>query len=413
MCVESALTLCIVFGFNAPMIKKMAEETAIVPSENATQVDTTEHACIPGTDIKYILPFGKDRFYVPAEAVASYPKEANMCEDRDAIVTILTTKAVGSWGPFCDPDKLIKLNAFDHQRGESFSCIYTTFGINGESSSEERILRQISAIVADKNFGTWRSQFSTVDFNESMETIEQQAKEYTDEAKANEFKENSMHELELFKKRLDVLNWTKTVDSPVHSSINPSFQGWTKIEKSSDDFKLKICSKAESKKSKADANAITTSTDADEEGEAPPAKVQKTANTSSSKSRTRGPNSNSEIRATSPSRSAPRNTKGARTGTAFATPCSGEGETHRGRRTRSRAEERPKRGSPRGRRATPSTNRWRACWSSPRTRWCSRRRGAGGGRGCESTRARRSARPGRTSARETMTRRASGGLPEE
>jgi hypothetical protein len=39
----------------------MADETAIVPSENASQVDATEHACIPGTDVKYILPFGKDR----------------------------------------------------------------------------------------------------------------------------------------------------------------------------------------------------------------------------------------------------------------------------------------------------------------------------------------------------------------
>ena len=237
-----------------------------------------------GNRSKVYIAIWQRPLLVPAEAVASYPKEANMCEDRDSIVQILTTKAVGSWGPFCDPDKLIKLNAFDHQRGESFSCIYTTFGINGENSSEERILRQISAIVADKNFGTWRSQFSTVDFNESMDAIEQQAKEYTDEAKANEFKENSLHELELFKKRLDVLNWSKPVDSPVHSSINPSFQGWTKVEKASDDFKLKICSKAESKKSKADANAITTSADGDEDGEAPPAKVQKTSNTSSSNS---------------------------------------------------------------------------------------------------------------------------------
>lgn len=258
----------------------MAEETAIVPSENASQVDAAEHACIPGTDVKYILPFGKDRFYVPVEAVASYPKEANMCEDRETIVSILTTKAVGSWGQYCDPDKLIKLNAFDHQRNESFSCVYTTFGINGESSPEERVLRQISAIVADKNFGTWRSNFSSMDFNESMDSIENNAKEIEDEAKANEFRENSIQELEMFKKRLEVLNWTKSVDSPVHSSINPSFQGWEKVEKSSDDFKLKICSKAESKKSKSEA--ITTSADVDEDGEPPPAKTQKTSASGSS-----------------------------------------------------------------------------------------------------------------------------------
>ena len=71
-----------------------------------------------------------------------------MCEDRETIVSILTTKAVGSWGQYCDPDKLIKLNAFDHQRNESFSCVYTTFGINGESSPEERVLRPCVTALA-------------------------------------------------------------------------------------------------------------------------------------------------------------------------------------------------------------------------------------------------------------------------
>ena len=93
----------------------------------------------------FLLPFGKNQHLVPESAFVSFPKKPNKMQSAEALGALLATKAPEKWLPYCTPNTLCRI------AGETGNCVYTTFQVDGHPG-EERILRFISAAIAEKNF---------------------------------------------------------------------------------------------------------------------------------------------------------------------------------------------------------------------------------------------------------------------
>ena len=136
-----------------------------------------------------LLPFGKNQHLVPESNFVSYPKKPNIVASPEALGFLLATKAPEKWLPYCHPDTLCRI------QGDTGNCVYTTFQVDG-APEEKRILRFISATVAEKNFGKVKESLDTAVVNPRQQI------------------------------RLDVLNWTKEVDCPSRAQISPEIEKW-------------------------------------------------------------------------------------------------------------------------------------------------------------------------------------------
>ena len=138
----------------------------------------------------FLLPFGKNQHLVPESAFVSYPKKANIMPSAEALGALLATKAPEKWLPYCKPNTLCRI------QGETGNCVYTTFHVEGHPE-EKRILRFISAAIAEKNF---------------------------EKIKETEKLPEGANERQQI--RHDVLNWKKALDCPSRAQISPEIEKW-------------------------------------------------------------------------------------------------------------------------------------------------------------------------------------------
>jgi len=138
----------------------------------------------------FLLPFGKNQHLVPESAFVSFPKKPNKMPSAEALGALLATKAPEKWLPYCTPNTLCRI------AGETGNCVYTTFQVDGHPG-EERILRFISAAIAEKNF--------------------EKIKETTKLPEAT----NDRQQI-----RYDVLNWKKESNCPSRAQISPEIEKW-------------------------------------------------------------------------------------------------------------------------------------------------------------------------------------------
>ena len=160
--------------------------TQIVPSTNGKAVVPKSNP--PKT---FLLPFGKHHYLVPASAIKSYPKYANdKIKTGEELGALLATKAPEKWVDYCNPEYLCRIE------GETGNCVYTTFHVEGHPE-EKRILRFISAAIAEKNF---------------------------EKIKETEKLPEGANERQQI--RHDVLNWKKSLDCPSRAQISPEIEKW-------------------------------------------------------------------------------------------------------------------------------------------------------------------------------------------
>ena len=165
-------------------------------AEESTDLVTAPYqnlACVPGTELPYILSFSKGHYGVPSEKVVSYARRANTIANPEDLGKLLATKAPDKWLEYCHPDTLTRIE------GEEGNCCYTTFVVeNGEGPGEERHLHLISATIAHKNFPL----------------------------KAEELKDTLSHDKPKAAKRWEALSWRREKDLPVKAQINPEVNRW-------------------------------------------------------------------------------------------------------------------------------------------------------------------------------------------
>lgn len=149
-------------------------------------------ACLPMSNPSktFLLPFGKNQHLVPADAFVSFPKKPNRVPSAEALGALLATKAPEKWLPYCKPNTLCRV------AGETGNCVYTTFQVDGHPG-EERILRFISAPIAEKNF-------------EKIKETEKMPEATNDRQQI----------------RYDVLNWKKESNCPSRAQISPEIEKW-------------------------------------------------------------------------------------------------------------------------------------------------------------------------------------------
>jgi len=168
-----------------PNWKTIMAGSEIVPQ--ASGMATIPKSSPPKT---FLLPFGKNQHLVPEGAFVSYPKKPNVMQSAEALGALLATKAPEKWLPYCKPDTLCRI------QGDTGNCVYTTFHVEG-FPEEKRILRFISAAIAEKNFEKIKE----------TDTPPQAA--------------NDRQQI-----RYDVLNWKKSVDCPSRAQISPEIEKW-------------------------------------------------------------------------------------------------------------------------------------------------------------------------------------------
>ena len=112
---------------------------------------------IPNSGKKYVMHFGKTKFYIPQRAILSYAKKPHFLNDGHEVGNLIATKAPDKWFTFCDPDCLMLIQGEDGS-----TCVYTTLAVN--ETDEQRFVRIISPTVADRCFPRWLEEYGiTVD----------------------------------------------------------------------------------------------------------------------------------------------------------------------------------------------------------------------------------------------------------
>ena len=175
-----------------------SDAPASAPSTALATREEPARAMIPKSDppMSYVLAFGKNQFYVPHDAVISYPKSPVVkIQDGVELGNLLFTKAPSSWENHCHPDFLMHIRGTDGS-----TCVYTTFQVPGHPN-EERFVRFIGGTIAEKNF-------------------EKKKRELKDIKPANERQ----------RKRMAVLDWVKEKDCPDRAQLNPELCGWTQLK---------------------------------------------------------------------------------------------------------------------------------------------------------------------------------------
>ena len=190
---------------------------AVVPLEAV-------HAVHPKTKQAFLLPFGKNSFYIPESAVVSLPKRSNKVADGQALGIALATKAPENWRPFCDPDCLMQI------RGNEGTSVYTTFEVEGHPD-EVRYLRHIGYQIAEKVFKEWSKKVA-----QQIKAVENGA----DVAKNPHGRIDPKDYNDRQRIRYDVLKWRKDADCPSRAQLHPELNQWTPANKDGTD-QVKSC----------------------------------------------------------------------------------------------------------------------------------------------------------------------------
>tara|TARA_B110001452_G_scaffold254198_1_gene245553 strand:+ start:27653 stop:28603 length:951 start_codon:yes stop_codon:yes gene_type:complete len=103
---------------------------------------------IPNSGKKYVMQFGKTKYYIPQSAILSYAKKPHVLNDGHEVGNLIATKAPDKWFEFCDPDTLMLI-----QGDDGSTCVYTTLAV--AETDEQRFVRIISPTVAERNFPKW------------------------------------------------------------------------------------------------------------------------------------------------------------------------------------------------------------------------------------------------------------------
>lgn len=164
-------------------------------------------ACHPKSKAAFLLPFGKQQFYIPEAAVVSLPKRSNKVPDGTALGVALATKAPEKWFAYCDPDCLMMV------KGNEGTSVYTTFEVPNHSD-EVRFLRHIGYQIAEKVFKEWQKE------------VAKQIKEDNGPHKNDPKNYNERQKI-----RYDVLKWSKAVDCPTRAQLHPELNLWTPVTK--------------------------------------------------------------------------------------------------------------------------------------------------------------------------------------
>lgn len=160
------------------------------PDQGTDLVEVPRMACIPKTDIEYILSFSKGQYAVPEDKIISVARKHNKIDSPEELGKLLATKAPDKWEEYCHPDTLIRIS------GEEGNCVYTTFEVPGHES-EKAHLHLISATIAEKNFPKMLTKHKDIEREQPKQ-----------------------------KKRWATLSWEKKVDLPIKAQINPEINRW-------------------------------------------------------------------------------------------------------------------------------------------------------------------------------------------
>jgi hypothetical protein len=167
----------------------------------------------PKSKQTFVLPFGKNQFYVPESAVVSFPKRSNKVDDGKALGHALATKAPEKWFTYTHPETLMQI------RGNEGTSVYTTFEVPGQPD-ECRFLRLIGYGIAEKVFKEWRKE------------VDRQVREGELPAEADRYDRQRI--------RYEVLNWKKETDCPTRAQLHPELNLWTPVNKDGAEL-LKTC----------------------------------------------------------------------------------------------------------------------------------------------------------------------------
>lgn len=153
-------------------------------------------ACIPGSEIPYVLSFSKGLYGIPNEKVMSFARKPNSIESPEALGRLLATKAPDKWYKYCHPDCLTRIE------GDEGNCLYTSFVVeNGEGPGEERHLHLISSTIAHKNLPQMQE----------------------------ELKDTLSHDKPKQQLRWAALSWRRETDLPVKAQIHPEVNRWPSL----------------------------------------------------------------------------------------------------------------------------------------------------------------------------------------
>lgn len=191
---------------------------AVVAADNSFVVH-------PKTKQTFLLPFGKNQFYIPESAIVSLPKRSNKVADGKALGLALATKAPENWRGFCDPDCLMMI------RGNEGTSVYTTFDVEGHPD-EVRFLRHIGYAIAEKVFKEWIKEVAR-QIKAVHDKGEDPAKNPHGRIKPEDYNDRQ-------RVRYDVLKWKKDVDCPTRAQLHPELNQWTPATKDGAD-QIKSC----------------------------------------------------------------------------------------------------------------------------------------------------------------------------
>ena len=187
-------------------------------------MEDVSYAVHPKTKQTFLLPFGKNQFFVPESAVVSLPKRSNKVADGKALGVALATKAPEKWFHYTDPDCLVMI------RGNEGTSVYTTFEVEGQPN-EVRFLRHIGYAIAEKVFKEWAKDI------EKQITAVENGKDPKDNPHGR-IKPEDYNDRQRI--RYDVLNWKKDIDCPSRAQLHPELNQWTPVSKDGKD-QVKSC----------------------------------------------------------------------------------------------------------------------------------------------------------------------------
>ena len=147
---------------------------------------------IPNSGKKYVMQFGKTKYYIPYSAILSYARRPHILNDGHEVGNLIATKAPDKWFDFCDPDTLMLV-----QGDDGSTCVYTTLAV--AETDEQRFVRIISPTVAERCFPKWVAKLGI--------TVDEKTGKWN---RANEIFENpSDKDKKTVTQRRNVLKWRR------------------------------------------------------------------------------------------------------------------------------------------------------------------------------------------------------------
>lgn len=172
-----------------------SDDVAIACIPKTTRKDANGNPIL-NSGKKYVMHFGKSRYYVPQRAIVSYAKRPHNLKDGYEVGNLIATKAPDRWQSFCDPDTLMLI-----QGDDGSTCVYTTLAVS--DTDEQRFVRIISPTVAERCFPRWLEELGI--------SVDKETGEW-DRSKERGLPENEKDRARVIARR-NVLRWRK--DNPL------------------------------------------------------------------------------------------------------------------------------------------------------------------------------------------------------